>query len=1128
MKIIRYAVSHPVTVWMITLAAVVFGMTALGRLDMRLLPEIRYPSLTIQTEFPGTAPVDVENLVTRPLEGSVGVVPGLRKVHSISQAGLSQITLEFNWGTEMDYAALDVREKIDLVRLPAETEVPLLLRYDPSQDPVVRLGLTGDVPLVHLRNVADNVLKKEVEALTGVAAARVAGGLEEEIRVEVDETKLSALGVSITAVNQALAQENINASGGRLRDRNAEYIVRTLSRFEDLDDIEKVTVANIDGQAIRLGEVATVYRTHKERTTVTHIDGNESVEIAVYKEGDANIVEMAQRVRDHLRGLQDHLPEKMKLEILFDQSVFISQAVDEVRNNALIGGVLAVIVLFVFLRDMRSTLIIGLAIPVSIVATFILMLTRGVSLNVMSLGGLALGVGMLVDNSIVVLEAIHRRSEKSTAGNLDYAEITARGAGEVAGAVTASTLTTLAVFVPIVFVVVGVAGQIFRDQALTVTFSLAISLIVALTFTPMAAAFGRRSTENRPGQSLPPAGEGAASRIPADVPAAGSSWFASWSVYAESGRRPVRWLKLAGLFFVVGIPLLLRRFLGLLAKGLRLAVVGLLWPVTWVFEKTFPSLQRSYGGALRLALGHRLAVLTLAVILAAGAVLLWPRLGTELVPPLARGEFTLALELPEGTPLGRTNEVVAGVETAVSKLPGIDLVSGEVGVSRDGETTAQRRKENRAEVHVRLTEATAVAEAGALEHIRGVLAGYPNLQMKLRRQSLLAFGAPVEVDVYGYNLTDLQRIADDVAVRLGAVDGLRDIRVSMVPGSPEVQVSFDRDKLNRFGLSLGEVSETVRGKVRGTVASRYRDRERHVDIRVLNTGQQRNTLTAVQDLIVTERDGIPITLGTLANMEVVTGPSEIHRLSNKRVAIVSANLSGRDLGSVSEEIRSNLAGMSLPAGVSVELGGQNDEMDSSFRSLRMAILLAVFLVYLVMAAQFESFVFPLIIMFTVPLAMTGAVYGLFLCGMSISVIAVIGAIMLAGIVVNNGIVLVDRINQLRRAGGELAESVIAAGSERLRPILMTTATTVLGLLPMALGLGEGAELRAPLAVTVISGLLLATVLTLVVVPVIYTLLSGRSLVVNAASTKEPPVPRPATGPSGVAHVTQSSGTGRNV
>jgi HAE1 family hydrophobic/amphiphilic exporter-1 len=1005
----------------------------------------------------------------------VGVVPGLRRVHSISQAGLSQVTLEFGWGTEMDYAALDVREKIDLLQLPEEARQPVLLKYDPALDPVLRIGLWGDERLVRLRNIAEDVLKREIESMEGVAAAKVAGGLEEEIQVEVDEALLSSLGIPVADVNRVLAEENINASGGRLRDRNAEYIVRTLSRFENLEDIGEVTVAVREGTPVKLRDVARITRTHRERETVSHVDGRESVEIAVYKEGDENIVEMAGRVRRHLDKVAERLPDNVKMEVLFDQSVFIASAVNEVRNNALLGGLLAVLVLFVFLRDMRSTLIIGVSIPISIIATFILMYSRGVSLNVMSLGGLALGVGMLVDNSIVVLESIHRRREGGTAAGVEDDAVF--GASEVAGAVTASTLTTVAVFVPIVFVVVGVAGQIFRDQALTVTFSLFVSLAVALSFTPMAMAFGRRE-ETAVAEGERP---GFGRRL------------VGWTRLAGRPRRWFQWpwyaLKILVLFFTIFLPAALLTLGGLLLRGLRAVFGWLMTPLTWSFNRTYPRLQSFYLHLLAAALTRRALVLGLVALLAAGAVLLFPTLGTELIPPLAQGEFTLGLELPEGTPLSRTDARVAAIERQLAEIDGIELTASDVGVSHEGDTSAQRRKENRAEIHVRLDRADGAREEAVLEGVRRILAGHPDVTMKLRRQSLFSFNAPIEVDVYGFNLDDLQAVADRVAEELQAIDGLRDVKLGMLPGSPEVRVSFDRDKLNRYGLNLSQVSETVRGKVRGTVASRIRERERHIDIRVMNLEDQRNTLQAVRDLIVAERDGVPILLSSIADMTVARGPSEIHRLGRKRVAIVSANLAGRDLGSVSTEIESRLRTIALPAGVSVELGGQNEEMQKSFSSLRMAILLAVFLVYLVMAAQFESFLHPLIIMFTVPLALVGAVYGLKLTGTPLSVIAVIGAIMLAGIVVNNGIVLVDRVNQLRRTLGR-DQAVLQAGAERFRPILMTTSTTVLGLLPMALGLGEGAELRTPLAVTVISGLLLSTLLTLVVVPVVYTLLAG--------------------------------------
>ncbi|MFH1842604.1 MAG: efflux RND transporter permease subunit [bacterium] len=1108
MKVIRFAVNRPVTIWMATLAATVFGLVALGRLDMRLLPEIRYPSLTVQTEFPNTAPVDVENLVTRPLEEAVGVVPGLRKIHSISQAGLSQITLEFDWGTAMDYAGLDVREKIDLIELPEETRPPVLLKYDPALDPVVRIGLWGDMPLVYLRNVAEDVLKKEIESLQGVAAAKVAGGLEEEIHVEVDEARLAGLGLTIEQVNQALAQENINASGGRLRDRNAEYIVRTLSRFEDLSDIEKVTIAVVAEQPVRLEDVATVFRTHKERTTVSHVGGRESVEIAVYKEGDANIVDLARRVREHLTLVEDRLPTEANLEILFDQSIFIDKAVQEVRNNALIGGLLAILVLFVFLRDIRSTLIIGVSIPISIVATFILMYSRGVSLNVMSMGGLALGVGMLVDNSIVVLEAIHRRREQAGDSD-DPIGQTVQGASEVGNAVIASTLTTVAVFVPIVFVVVGVAGQIFRDQALTVTFALFISLLVALTFTPMAVAFGRR-TRKSPGLD----GVQDENDVGGDPPQ--HDGFGAWKNHIGSGRGP-RFFRGIGPFLFIAVPVFVATFFRLAGKILYKVFVTLMSPFTKSFSVLFPHLESRYERTLDSALRRRAPVLGSVVLLVLAAVFCFRTLGTELIPPLAQGEFTLMLELAEGTPLSRTESAIAELERELKDIPGITLLAADIGVSREGEISAQRRKENRGEIHVQLASASSETEQEVLEAVRRRLVQHPEIGMKLRRPSLFTFNTPVEIDIYSYDLATLQATADLVAAELAQVEGLRDIRLGMVPGSPEVRVNFDRDKLNRYGLSLGSVAETVRGKVRGTVASRLRDRERHIDIRVQNLVDQRSTLAAMQELIVADIDGVSIPLSAVASLETARGPSEIHRLGRRRVAPVTANLAGRDLGSVTAEIQQRLATLSLPANTSIEMGGQNTEMQSSFRSLRFAILLAVFLVYLVMAAQFESFLYPFIIMFTVPLAMMGAIFGLKLTGNVISVIAVIGAIMLAGIVVNNGIVLVDRMNQLRRKLS-LGAAVRQAGRERFRPILMTTTTTVLGLLPMALGLGGGAELRAPLAITVISGLLLATLLTLIVIPVAYTLLTPGGYLAakreNAAESAparlgEPAVPHPA-------------------
>jgi len=478
---------------MIFVATVVFGLVALGRLDLRLLPEISYPTLTVQTEYPDAAPEDVENFVTRPLEEAVGVVPGLRTLRSVSRPGLSEITLEFSWKTSMPYAALDVRDKIDLVQLPRECDAPIILRYDPGLDPIVRIGVTGTDNLVRLRTVADRVVKKELESLDGVASAKVLGGLEEEIQVELDERRLALYGIPISEVSTRLVQDNVNQSGGRLRDKGAEFLLRTENEFRDVDEIARTIVREDQGRKVVLADLGTVTRSHVEREVITRLNGEEVVEVAIHKEGDANTVEVAQAVKRRLQTLRSQLPEGIGVEVLFDQSRFIQKAISEVRSNAILGAILAVLVLFVFLRDGRSTFIIALSIPISIMFTFLMMNQLGVSLNLMSLGGLALGVGMLVDNSIVVLESISRHKEKTP----DRAAATSRGAGEVGRAVIASTLTTVAVFLPIVFVE-GIAGQVFRDQALTVSVSLMASLVVALMLIPMVSALQVRVSSTAP------------------------------------------------------------------------------------------------------------------------------------------------------------------------------------------------------------------------------------------------------------------------------------------------------------------------------------------------------------------------------------------------------------------------------------------------------------------------------------------------------------------------------------------------------------------------------------------------------------------------------------------------------
>ena len=1047
---------RPVTVTMVTLAAVLFGLVALSRLPLNLLPEISYPTLTIRTAYADSAPAEVEKLITEPLEEAVSVIQGLRNLRSASRPGVSEITLEFAWKTNMDYAALDVREKIDLINLPDDAESPVLLRYDPSLDPILRIGLYGEKNLVTLRYLADRVLKKDLESLEGVASVRVRGGLEEEIQVEVDEGKLATLGVPISAVSLFLNSQNVNAAGGRLRDREAEYLVRTVNEFQTIDDIRQAILFEESGRQVRLQDVATITRGYKEREIISRVHAQEAVELALYKEGHANTVQVARDVKRRLAQLDENLPEGVQTEVLFDQSTFIEQALGEVRSNALLGGLLAICVLYLFLREQRSTLIIGLVIPLSIMATFFAMQQLAVSLNIMSLGGLALGVGMLVDNAIVVLESISRHRGRGRS----IWEATRDGASEVSRAVTASTLTTVAVFLPIIFVE-GIAGQIFRDQALTVASSLLVSLLAALTLIPVLCSLGQRDPEGADETSTQ-APDGAGARAPAQVRPA----------FADTGlSRPGKGV----LSFVVG---------RLLWLALR--------PVQALFDRVWAALAGTYPRILAGALRHRARTLMIAGALALAALLLIPRLGIELVPPFSQGEFAFELEMPPGTPLAVSERKVKAIERDLAGDPRIERLFANVGVSSELGGAASERRENVALLSFAIQDpGDRRQESAVIEAVRDRLNRDPEVKYTFKRPTYFSFKTPIEVHVYGHDLGELSRYASTLALAMQAIPGLRDVRSSLEDGSPEVQINFRRERMAALDLDLESVSRTLRNKIRGEVATRLKERDRQLDILVRTANASEIEVDQIQNMVVSQIDGIPIPLSTVADVTLGTGPSQITRIGQQRAAVIRANLSGRDLGSASKDIEVLLQHSPPPAALTAELGGQNQEISTSFRSMALAVFLAVFMVYLVMASQFESFLHPLVILFTVPLGAVGVVFALALTGTAVSVVVLIGVVMLTGIVVNNAIVLVDFINQRRRAGLEKIEAILEGAQVRLRPIFMTTLTTVLALLPMALGLGQGAELRAPLAIAVIGGLTLGTLLTLVVIPVVYAALDRR-------------------------------------
>lgn len=1082
MSLAKLAVRRPVTVAMFTLAVLLFGMVSLGRIPVTLLPDLSYPTLTVRTDYPGGAPGEVEQLVSKPIEEALGTVKGVRRIESISRAGQSDVLLEFAWGSDMDMASLDVREKMDLVPLPLDLEKPTLLRFNPAEEPIFRLALgyaeindPNVDELKRLRTFAEEELKRHLEAVEGVASVRLGGGLEDEIQVLVNEQQATQLQIPMSLIMQRLKEENINLSGGRLEAQRAEYLVRTLNQFEDLDDIRSIYIATRNDRPILLQDIADVTNSYKERDSISRIAGAEAVEVSLYKEGDANTVQVSKAIQSHLAYLQqrDVIPNQYQVTPISDQAVFIQAAIAEVRDAAIFGGLLAMVIIYLFLQRLWPTVIISLAIPVSIIATFNLMHGYQISLNMMSLGGIALAVGMLVDNAIVVLENIARHNEET-----DVATAAEKGTSEVTGAIIASTLTTMAVFFPLVFVE-GLAGQLFADQALTVTFSLLASLLVALTLIPMLSA-KQKSAD---------------AAITAQQHFAPAQQRKGWRFWVMTPLFLVfRWLPLALVSALVFI------WRGL-AKLLGIAVRPLLRGFEWCYQR----LAAAYQGLLTKALANAKATLAAIVLVAAGCYALLPHLPVSLLPSMAQGEFYVEVELQPGATIEETDAVLTGLaqhladnaELAESVEKAYSIAgTGSLLNASPGQNGNQWGRFN-----VVMKNASDVfAEQRVQNYLRDYVQRIPGVSVKLGRPELFSFSSPMAIEITGYDIELLQQAANQVAAALAEDERFTDIRTNMADGQPEIAIFFDHARLAQYGLTSATVSELLATKIGGRVATQFSLEDRKIDILVRSQEQDRDSLRDLQLMVINPGAEREIPLQAVADIQQIIGPSEITRLDQERTAIVNANLAFGDLGAAVQAAEQVLADTQLPLTVEARIAGQNEEMQQSFKSLQMALMLAVFLVYLIMASQFESLLHPFFILFSVPLAGAGSVLGLYLLNTELSVIVFIGLIMLAGIVVNNAIVLVDRINQLRQQGANRYDAVYQAAQQRLRPILMTMFTTVLGLLPLAIGLGEGAEIRAPMAISVIAGLLFSTLLTLLFIPCLYLLVDRKQ--VKAAQPSE--------------------------
>ncbi len=1094
-----FTVTRPVAVFMITTAFAVFGAVSYRRLSLNLMPNISYPSVTIRTEMTGAAPEDVERSVTEPVEEAVGVVGGLVQLTSVSRAGTSDVTLEFEWGTKIEAALQEVREKLDHLQLPRDVKRPVLLRYDPNLDPIMRIGISGDRGLVALRSLADDDVRRSLESTPGVAAVKVRGGREEEIRVEVHRAALAQLGLDPRAVAERLGQENLNQPSGSLVEGDVQYLVRTLNEFRSQAEIGEIVISRKGDATVKLKDIATIRRLSTDPKVLARIDGKEAVLLDIYREADANIVAVADAVRARLEGAPPpwwkkyaksgdkaaeqeddrlKLPSGVAASILTDQSTFVRSSVDAVYSAAWQGALLAVVILFLFLRSLPDTLIIGLSIPLSIITTFGAMHLAGISLNVMSLGGLALGVGMMVDASIVVLDSIDRcRGEGD-----DRVAAAIRGTREVGLAVSASTLTTVVVFFPIAFVE-GIAGQIFRDQALTVCISLMASMGVSLFFVPMLAS--REWKRPEPGARV------------------FKVFFLEYARRAGQGLRSGKFLGfLDGLLAALVLPVaaVLEAVLqptiwllwGITWVLLRVAVIAgialkaLVWPLLWVFTKSMEFMNELYPAVLRGSLRNKFMLAAASVAAAFGTVTLVPRLQQELIPTMHQGEFILEVSLPVGTPIERTDAEVARLEQTVLATPGVARVVSAVGVEDD----ANRREsegENTARIRVALKPAADLeaAERAVLDALRPRFASIPDVTVQVAHPVLFTFRTPLELEIRGHDLAGIRRAARDAEAALAALPGLADVRSTVGRGSPEIRVTYNRAKLAEYGLDINAVAAIVQNQVLGTEATKLSEEDRKVPVKVQGQEKDVNELARVAAIVVNPGAAAPVRLGAVAGFARAEGPNEIRRVAHQRAALVRASVKGYDLAGASREVGEAAAKLARAEGVSFVVGGQAKEMQASGRSMLFAIVLAVFLVYVVMASQFESLMHPFLIMFTVPMALVGVVLGLWMTATPVSVVVAIGVVVLAGIAVNNGIVLIDAANQIRRGGADPTESIIRAAKSRLRPVLMTSLTTILGLIPMALGIGEGAELQAPLAVTVLGGMVSSTLLTLFLVPALW-------------------------------------------
>ncbi|HOO57216.1 MAG TPA: efflux RND transporter permease subunit [bacterium] len=1000
------------------MAVLMVGTVTLPRLPIDFLPNIERNVISVSTSYDGAGPKEIERLITEPIERALSTINNVSQITSESREDSSRVRIEFAWGTSMDEAMNDIRDKLSQAErsLPDDADDPIAFKFDTSMLPVMLLTITGDMPTVDLKDYVEDDIQYRIEQIEGVAAVDVSGGETREIHVQVNQAKLASLNISIDTVVSVLKKENTDIPGGYVEEGTMEYLIRNKGEFTDVESIRNVLIAYKNESPIYLKDIANVFEGIEERRNETKLMGRKGVMLSIRKQSGENTVEIAQNVKRKVEEIRQILPPGVEIKTMFDTSTMIKDSIAQLRQSALIGGILALIVLFLFLRNIRSTIITFVAIPFSVVSTFIILYFGGLTLNIMSLGGLALGVGMMVDNAIVVLENIFRH--RSLGENRTEAAI--NGAGEVGMAVTASTATTLCVFVPLVFVS-GMSGIFFKELGITISAALIASLFVAITLIPMLSSRFLKINKN----------------INTDV-----------DIDTYSGK---------GIYAI-------------------------------------------YGKLIAVALRHKaITIIFVIIVFAGGIVLLKGRIGAEYLPQVDEGQVGVSFEMPVGTKLDITRNEMAKLEKIIAETtPEIENMYSQAGSGGRGGSSGT----NAGSFRIMLTPSDERDRSTTeiVNELRGKLTSATKGKVWVMEsgsimQRILGGGreSRLEIDVRGHDLDTGNELSLLVSQIIENTSGAANPRISASPGKPEMSIVVDKDKAAALNLSPAEIGGIVRTNIEGSIASRLRRGGDEIDIRVRLRPEDRENLEDVSNILITPSGRSPIPLRGLVRLVEDEGPVEIERRDQERIITISASYTG-DVppGTVNADIENQIRALSIPEGFSIEFAGEEMERKEAFSSLLLSFILAIALVYMVMAIQFESLLHPFLIMFAVPLSLLGVMLSLYVTRTNLSLMAYLGIIMLAGIVVNNGIVMIDFINQLRRKGTALEEAVKQAARLRLRPILMTTTTTCLALIPMAVGAGRGAEMQAPLGRVVIGGLLIAMILTLIFIPVLYASIEGFS------------------------------------